>query len=51
MGKQIKRVMVEITFLDENCNEFTKTKCYNNTQDAQSFLQTQKCYNTESRHQ
>ena len=49
--KQIKRVMVEILYIDETCNEFTETKCYSNTQDAQSFLQVKKCYNVEKRHQ
>jgi len=45
--KKIKEVLV-IIYYDDGLRQ---CESYNNTQDAQSHLQTKKCYNKEKRHQ
>lgn len=47
MKKRIKNISVIIDFVDG----WTRTKTFDNTQDAQSFLQTQRCHNKETRYQ
>lgn len=50
MKRQIEKVTVSIDYIG-GYGIGNETKDFDNTQDAQSYLQVKKCYNKEVRHQ
>lgn len=50
MKRQIEKVRIEITYIGGYGIGKEEIE-FDNTQDAQSYLQVRKCYNKEERHQ
>ena len=51
MKKEIEKIRVSIKYIGGYMAYSSDEKEFDNTQDAQSYLQAHKCYNKETRHQ
>jgi len=51
MKKEIEKIRVSIRYIGGYMASGSEEKEFDNTQDAQSYLQVRKCFNKETRHQ